>query len=190
MNDRDLENELLQLKDHITMPGQVADKLRETCPESNREKLRRSHHPNRYRRLCAAAAAALLCLCAVGSTSFAYNTYQEKQLAVFMNPELTHTQIKALGGEISKITDVSACQYISGDKAWTEFKAAYFSDNPEAEALANSFTENPLVDSYNYRVRVRFSADTQAVREQIENLPGVRKITTVREAEQEMQDRD
>lgn len=184
MNDRELEKELLQLKYHITMPGSLADELREACLEDGREKLRRSHRTNRYRKICAAAAV-LLCLCAVGSTSFAYNAYQEKQLAVFMNPELTHTQIEALGGEISKITDVSACQYISGDKAWTEFKAAYFSDSPEAEALVSGFTENPLADSFNYKVSVRFGADTQAVRRQIESLPGVRQITTVREAEAE-----
>lgn len=187
MNERELEKELLQLKYHITMPGGVADELRDACPENSRKKLRRSHCANRYRKLCAAAAA-LLCLCAVGSTSFAYNAYQEKQLAVFMNPELTHTQIEALGGEISKITDVSTCQYISGDEAWAEFKAAYFSDSPEAEALINGFTENPLADSFNYKVSVRFGADTQAVRKQIESLPGVRKITTVREAKEEMPD--
>lgn len=185
MNDRELEKELQQLKDHITMPGRLADELTEACRE-NSPANRHSNRPSRHRSLCTAAAAALLCLCAVGSTSFAYNAYQEKQLAVFMNPELTPTQIEALGGEISKITDVSACQYISGDEAWTEFKAAYFSDSPEAEALANGFTENPLADSFNYRVSVRFGADTQAVRSQIESLPGVRNITTVREAKQEM----
>lgn len=105
-----------------------------------------------------------------------------------MDPELTQAEIEALGGEISKITDVSDCQYISGDEAWAEFKAAYFSDGPEAEALINGFTENPLADSFNYKVSIRFGADTQAVRKQIESLPGVRKITTVREAKEEMQD--
>lgn len=188
MNDRELEKELLQLKYHITMPGGMADELRDACPENGRKKLRHSHCANRYRRLCTAAAAALLCLCAIGSTSFAYNAYQEKQLAVFMNPELTQGEIESLGSELARIADVSACQYISGDEAWEEFKAAYFSDSPEAEALANSFTENPLADSFNYKVSVRFGADTQAVRSQIESLPGVRNITTVREAKQEMQD--
>lgn len=190
MNDKELEKELLQLKYHITMPGQVADELTEACLENRHEKRRPGHHPSRYRKLCTAAAAILLCLCAVGSTSFAYNTYQEKQLAVFMNPELTQAQIESLGRELAEIADVSACQYISGDEAWAEFKAAYFSDSPEAEALADGFTENPLADSFNYKVSVRLGADTEAVRKQIESLPGVRKITTVREAKQEMQDRN
>lgn len=185
MNDKELERELLQLKYHITMPFQVADELTESCLKNGRKK-RRSHYPGRYRKLCTAAAAALFCLCAVGSTSFAYNAYQEKQLAVFMDPELTQAQIESLGSELAKIGDVSACQYISGDEAWAEFRAAYFSDSPEAEALISGFTENPLADSFNYRVSVRFGADTQAVREQIGSLPGVRNITTVREAKQEM----
>ena len=103
-----------------------------------------------------------------------------------MDPELTQAQIESLGSELAKIGDISACQYISGDEAWAEFRAAYFSDSPEAEALAAGFTENPLADSFNYKVSVRLGADTQAVRAQIGSLPGVRKITTVREAKQEM----
>lgn len=194
MNDTELEKELLQLKTQITMPGKLADELTKACREGsenyqksspNRRTVRQS---GRYRRLVTAAAAALLCLCAVGSTSFAYNTYQEKQLAVFMEPDLTQAEIDALGHIIIKIDDVSSSQYISGDEAWTEFKAAYFSDSPEAEALTADFTENPLADSFHYKVSVRLGADTQAVRIQIGKLPGVRKITTVREARQEMKD--
>ena len=194
MNNTELKEELLQLKTQITMPGKLADELTKACREGsenhqksspNRRAVRQSGH---YRRLVSAAAAALLCLCAVGSTSFAYNTYQEKQLAVFMEPDLTQAEIEALGSKIAKIDDISSSQYISGNEAWAEFKAAYFSDSPEAEALAADFTENPLADSFNYRVSVRLGADTQAVRIQIGKLPGVRKITTVREARQEMQD--
>lgn len=186
MNDREFEKELLQLKTHIKMPGRLADELTEACRENGPANRRHSHRPSRHRGLCTAAAAVLFCLCAIGSTSFAYNAYQEKQLAVFMNPELTQGEIESLGSELARIADVSACQYISGDEAWEEFKAAYFSDSPEAEALISDLTENPLADSFNYRVSVRFGADTQAVRAQIGSLPGVRKITTVREAKQEL----
>lgn len=186
MNDKELEKELLQLKHHITIPASMANKLSEACKKDTPEKHRHSRHPGRYRKLCTAAAAVLLCLCVVGSTSFAYNAYQEKQLAVFMDTDLTPEEIESIGHELAKIADVSTCQYISGDEAWEEFKSAYFSDSPEAEALIGGLTENPLADSFHYRARVRFGADTQAVREQIEKLPGVRKITTLREAKQEM----
>lgn len=173
------EKDILQLKHAIAMPAGLAQDLSNACCEDTRKKSRYSRRPGLF-----ITTAILLCLC-IGSTSLAYNTYQEKQLAIFMNPELTQTQIESLGSELAKIADVSSCQYISGDKAWAEFKAAYFSDSPEAEALIGDLTENPLADSFNYRVSVRFGADTQAVRAQIESLPGVRKITTVREAEAE-----
>lgn len=191
MNDKELETSLLQLKKQLTMPDKLEEELLQTSQKSrqsrheNEKKHCPSHPHGRYRRLCTAAAAALFCLCAVGSTSLAYNAYQEKQLAVFMDAELTQTEIENLGSEISKIADVSSYRYISGDEAWAEFKAAYFSGDPESERLADSFTENPLADSFNYEVSVRFGADTQAVRNQIGRLPGVRKITTVREAKQE-----
>lgn len=193
MKDKELETELLQLKNQITMPDELADRLAKACLSSRasgqihrKGSQIRHHYPQgRYRRLCTAAAAALICLCAVGSTSLAYNAYQEKQLAVFMESELSQDQIESLGDEIAKIADVYDYRYISGDEAWAEFKAAYFSGDPESEALADSFTENPLADSFNYEVSVRFGADTQAVRSQISKLPGVRKITTVREAKQE-----
>lgn len=191
MNDKELETSLLQLKKQLTMPDKLEEELLQTSQKSrqsrheNEKKHCPSHPHGRYRRLCTAAAAALFCLCAVGSTSLAYNAYQEKQLAVFMDAELTQTEIENLGSEIAKIADISSYRYISGDEAWAEFKAAYFSGDPESERLADSFTENPLADSFNYEVSVRFGADTQAVRNQIGRLPGVRKITTVREAKQE-----
>lgn len=173
------EKDMLRLKLAITMPAGLADDLSNACGENTRRKSRQS----RRSKFCAMTAA-LLCLC-IGSTSLAYNAYQEKQLAVFMEPDLTQGEIEALCSEISKITDISSCQYVSGDEAWEEFKSAYFSGDPKAEALVADLTENPLADSFNYRVSVRMGADTQAVREQIEKLPGVRKITTVREAEAE-----
>lgn len=173
------EKEILQLKNAIAMPAGLAQNLTNACVADDRRKRRHSRRSGPV-----ITVAALLCLC-IGSTSLAYNTYQEKQLAIFMDADLTQEEIEALGSEISKIADISSWQYVSGDEAWAEFKAAYFSDSPEAEALVSSLEENPLADSFNYRVSVRFDADTQAVRAQIGTLPGVRKITTVREAKAE-----
>lgn len=177
------EKDILHLKHAITMPAGLADDLLQSCGTGGHRK-RLLHHTG----LSAAAVAVVLCLC-VGSTSLAYNVYQEKQLAVFMEPDLTQEEIQAIGKELSGLTEISSCRYISGDEAWEEFKAAFLSGDPEAETLAASFTENPLAGSFNYQVSVRLGADTQAVREQISVLPGVRKITTVREAEAEAADR-
>lgn len=191
------QKDMLQIKKSLTMPLDMADALKKGC-ESHKKMSDRSFRPNslnrcprssRYRRLCAAAAA-LFCIFAVGSTSLAYNVYQEKQLAVFMDAGLSQKEIDRIGQEIAGICEISDCQsvslrYVSGDEAWEEFKAAYFTDEngEEMTELTEGIGENPLADSFNYRVSVRMSADTQAVREQIAGLPGVRKVTTVREAE-------
>ncbi len=179
------EKDMLQIKTALTMPSEMADALSENCMRPSKRQISRY---GRCRRLCAAAA--LLCICAVGSTSLAYNIYQEKQLAVFMDADLSQKDIDRIGQEISGICEISDCQsvslqYVSGDKAWEEFKAAYFTDEngEEMTELTEAFSENPLADSFNYRVRVRMNADTQAVRDRISQLPGVRQVTTVREAE-------
>lgn len=191
------KKDIMQIKNSLTMPSGMAEALKAAVTVSgNRHEDCRRFSPRarsansrfrsgRYRRLCAAAAA-LFCIFAVGSTSLAYNVYQEKQLAVFMEPDLSQAEIDYINQEIAEIGGISSCQYISGDRAWEEFKAAYFTDENgrEMTELTGGFKENPLADSFNYRVSVRLNADTQTVREQIGRLPGVRKITTVREAEE------
>lgn len=195
------EKDMMQIKEALTMPSAMADALAESCTARGEHSCRnhlfplrarsngRRIHSARYRRLCAAAAA-LFCIFAVGSTSLAYNVYQEKQLAVFMDADLTQAEIDHIGQELSKISGLSSCeslsvQYVSGDEAWEEFKAAYFTDETGAEMteLTAGIEGNPLADSFNYRVSIRMTADTKAVREHIASLPGVRKVTTIREAE-------
>lgn len=198
------KKDMMQIKESLTMPSEMTEALTEGCTVSKEQPCRnrlvfpitrstrsRLVRSCRYRRLTAAAAAAF-CIFAVGSTSLAYNIYQEKQLAVFMDADLSQEEINRVGQEISEICELSDCQsvslhYVSGDEAWAEFKAAYLTDESGTEMteLTSRFKENPLADSFNYRVSVRMSADTQAVREQIRQLPGVRKVTTVREAQQD-----
>lgn len=190
------KKDMMLIKESLTMPAEMAAVLTETAALHGNRRSRPGHFERlnsfarcRYRRLTAAAAA-LFCIFAVGSTSLAYNVYQEKQLAVFMDAGLSQKEIDRIGQEIAGICEISDCQsvslrYVNGDEAWEEFKAAYFTDEngEEMTELTEGIGENPLADSFNYRVSVRMSADTQAVREQIAGLPGVRKVTTVREAE-------
>ena len=195
---------MIKIRESLTMPSEMADALQETVTARGKRNegcrwfspharsagcFDRRIHSSGYRGLCAAAAA-LFCILAVGSTSLAYNIYQEKQLMVFMDADLSQDKIDRIGQEIAGICEISDCQsvslrYVSGDEAWEEFKAAYFTDeNGEVMTeLTEGFGENPLADSFNYQVSVRMSADTQAVRDRISQLPGVRKVTTVREAE-------
>jgi hypothetical protein len=193
---------MMQIKEALIMPSGMADAIAESCTARGEHSCRnhliplrarsngRRVHSARYRRLCAAAAAAFFCIFAVGSTSLAYTVYQEKQLAIFMDADLSQTEIDHIGQELAKISELSSCEslsvrYVSGDEAWEEFKAAYFTDENGAEMteLTAGIEGNPLADSFNYRVSIRMTADTKAVRERIAALPGVRKVTTVREAE-------
>lgn len=168
------EKNMAQLKASITMPPEMAASLLENCIQPH-TKHSRYHH---YSRICAALAA-IFCISAAGSTSLAaYNIYQEKQLMIFMDTDLTAEEINALGNKLTLISDIASCRYVSGDEAWESFADTYLSDE-----LASEFIENPLADSFNYQVSIRMGADTEAVREQISQLDGVRKITTVREWE-------
>ena len=182
------QNDMIQMKNAITMPPELADTLLHNCGAAQ---VRRFPY-TQYSRLAMALIAAFAILL-TGSTSYAaYNIYQEKQLAVFMDADLSQKDIDRIGQEIAGICEISDCQsvslqYVSGDEAWEEFKAAYFTDEngEEMTELTEGFGENPLADSFNYQVSVRMSADTQAVRDRISRLPGVRKVTTVREAKSE-----
>lgn len=203
------EKNMIKIRESLTMPTEMADALQETVTARGRRNegcrcfpprarfagstgcFDHRIHSSRCRGLCAAAAA-LFCILAVGSTSLAYNIYQEKQLAVFMDADLSQDEIDQIGQEIAGICEISDCQsvslrYVSGDEAWEEFKAAYFTDENGVEMteLTEGFDENPLADSFNYEVSVRMNADTQAVRDRISRLPGVRKVTTVRDAKSE-----
>lgn len=170
------EKDMTRIKESLTMPYEMADTLLQ-----NSSQLHKTHYRySRYSKICAVLTA-IFCIAAIGTTSLAaYNVYQEKQLAIFMDYDPTQEEIDALGNELSLIPDIVSCRYVGADEAWENFKTTFLDDNPE---LAASFTENPLADSYNYQVSIRLGADTQAVREQISHLKGVRKITTIREWE-------
>lgn len=166
------EKDMIQIKESITMPSEMSHTLLENCSTSRR----RHNRYSRYSKICAVFAA-VFCITAIGSTSLAaYNVYQEKQLAIFMASDLTQEEKAALGDRLTQMPEISSCRYISGDEAWEAFKASYLSDD-----IASAFPENPLKDSDNYQVSVRLGADTQAIRNEISLIDGVRKITTIRE---------
>lgn len=171
------EKELLSLKETIIMPSETEAALLQSCAKTRRKHFRYS----RYSAVCAALTA-LLCIAAIGSTSYAtYNAYQEKQLAIFMEPDMTTEEKAALGEQLAQMPELSDCHYISGSVAWEDFRARFLTGDEEIEKLADAFADNPLKDSDNYRVSVRFTANTEEVRAKIEALAGVRKIQTIQE---------
>lgn len=169
------EKDMTRIKESLTMPHEMEDTLLRGSSQPHKSHCRYT----RYSRICAIVAAVLF-IGTFGSTSFAaYNIYQEKQLAVFMDYDLTQEEIAALGDELALIPGITF-RYVNADEAWSDFKETFFEENTE---LSLAFTENPLTDSFNYRVSIRMGADTQAIRDQISRLDGVRKITTIREWE-------
>lgn len=166
---------MTQIKETLTIPPEMTDTLLHNCTQSRPKHYRYSQ----YSRLCAALIT-VFCICTAGSTSLAaYNIYQEKQLAVFMDYDLTQEEITAVGDELAQIPGIKF-RYISADAAWEEFKSKYLTENAELENQIESIG-NPLMTSFNYEVSVCLDADTEAVRNQISRINGVRRITTKRE---------
>lgn len=165
------KNDITQMKNAITMPADLAAALMQNCtaPPKKRSFKRRFSMP-------AAALIAAFAIIISGSTSFAYNIYQEKNLAVFMESGLSQAEIDRIGRQLSRIPGISSCRFISGDEAWASFSSIYLDAD-----LAASFTENPLADSFNYRLGVQLNADTEKVREEISRLDGVRLVQDLKE---------
>ena len=165
------KTDMLQIKNAISMPAGLADTLTHNCTA---HRAKRPFYA-RYSKTAAVLIAAFAILIS-GTTSFAYNIYQEKNLAVFIESDLSQAEIDRIGGQLSQIPGVSSCRFVSGDEAWNEFSSKYL----DAELTA-AFAENPLKDSFNYRLGVRLDADTEKVREEIAQLAGVRLVQNLEE---------
>lgn len=168
------KNDMIQIKDAITIPPELADTLLHNCTASQTKRF-----PYTYYSRLAMALIAAFAIMITGTTSYAaYNVYQEKNLAVFMEISLSQTEIEQIGEELSQIPGISSCRFVSGDEAWNEFRTTYLDD---VDGLADAFSENPLKDSFNYRLSVRLNADTQAIRDKISRIEGVRLVQDLSE---------
>lgn len=168
------KNDMIQMKNAITMPPELADTLLHNCTAAQIKRLPYT----RYSRLATALIAAFAVLLA-GSTSYAaYNVYQEKNLSVFMDTSLSQTEINQIGAELSQIPGIASCHFVSGDEAWMEFRTQYLNG---MDGIADAFNDNPLKNSFNYRLSIQLNADTQAVRNEISRIDGVRLVQDLSE---------
>ena len=130
----------------------------------------------------------IACACALGmlllcnTTCYAaYQIYQTKHLTVFFKEGIAQSEIDEIGKELNRLGDCAEVElqmeYIDADQAWETFCNEYFEDDVREE-----FDENPLKDSANYQVTIKLFSDTNNVREQIENIPGVRMVVDQRES--------
>ena len=159
---------LKQSIQEITMPKQMKESLINGCQS-------RRHTDNFWfrnsRTAAAVLTAAVIALTASMPAYAAYDLYQTKNLAVFFDYDIEREQIDELGEALSTMDGIISVRFVSADDAWKDFAENYLT-----EELAASFDTNPLADSANYEVTVGLGADTQAVREQILQLAGVRRL--------------
>lgn len=122
------------------------------------------------------------CACVLGmlllcnTTCYAaYQIYQTKHLTVFFKEGITQSEIDEIGKELNRLDDCAEIElqmeYVNAEQAWETFCNEYFDDN-----IKDKFDDNPLKDSANYQVTIKFFSDTDNVRKQIENIPGVRMV--------------
>lgn len=167
------EKQLKYVMDSIKMPETMAQELKESVGKEKRKNRNRFKYPK-----VAAAVIAGVLIFSLGTTSYA--VYQAKNLRIFFEPDVTEEELQKAGEVFRSIEGVSEVEYISGDQAWEEFQREYFAEEPE---LAQEFDENPLKDSFNYKLSVELSANTKEVRKAIENVEGVRMVCDLSELE-------
>ena len=88
---------------------------------------------------------------------------------------ITQSEIDEIGKELNRLGDCAEVklqmEYVNANQAWETFCNEYFDDD-----LKEEFDDNPLKDSANYQIIIKFFSDTNNVRKQIENIQGVRMV--------------
>lgn len=111
----------------------------------------------------------------------AYQIYQIKHLTIFFEEGITQNEIDEIGKELNLLNDCAKVElemeYVNAGQAWETFCKEYLDDT-----VKEKFEDNPLKDSANYQVTIKFFSDTDNVRKQIENIPGVRMVADQRES--------
>lgn len=170
------EQNIINAVKEITMPQEMKEKLFDNCKKKSRTK----NILFRHSRLIASAAIAMVFLVTVSLPAYAaYDLYNTKNIEVFFEKGISQEQIDMIGDTLSGMDGVYAIRFISADEAWDTFSGKYLT-----EELIASFTENPLADSFSYRVTVSLSADTKEIRSRIEQLEGVRKTSNLYELDE------
>ncbi|MBR3601835.1 MAG: permease-like cell division protein FtsX [Lachnospiraceae bacterium] len=127
------------------------------------------------------------CACVLGmlllcnTTCYAaYQIYQTKHLTIFFEEGISQSEIDEIGKELNRLGDCAEIElqmeYVNADQAWETFCNEYLDDD-----VKEKFDDNPLKDSANYQVTIKFFSNTDNVRKQIENIPGVRMVVDKRE---------
>lgn len=187
-HEKNIENKLNQegwkeLVREITMPQQKKESIaaqinaahlnlsQEKKSQTKKFRMPESRIAFKIRRARIATAAVCMLLVLAMSSMSVY-AYVNKHLKVFFEKDITMEQIEAIGRELEQMEGVTSCRYVDGDTAWKTFSETYLT--PE---MAESFTENPLAESSNYKVGVSLNTDVGQMKARIEEMEGVRRVT-------------
>lgn len=94
-------------------------------------------------------------------------------ITVFFDEGLSEEQIKEIGKEVEKRTEVREMVFISAEEAWESFKEVYFEGNEE---YAAGFSENPLANSANYAIYLKDISKQSTLVKYLESIEGVRDV--------------
>lgn len=94
-------------------------------------------------------------------------------ITVFFDEGLAEEQIKEIGQEVGKRTEVREMVFVSAEEAWESFKEIYFEGNEE---YAEGFSENPLANSANYAIYLKDISKQSTLVKYLESIEGVREV--------------
>jgi len=94
-------------------------------------------------------------------------------ITVFFDEGLAEEQIKSIGEDIAKRTEVRETVFVSAEEAWESFKEVYFEGNEE---YAAGFSENPLANSANYEIYLKDISKQSSLVKYLESIEGVRDV--------------
>lgn len=176
INKMDTNKKLTDAYTQIALSQIKKDRLKANLKENLETERRISIRQSGYKLYLAKAATAaglLLALSCIGMTAHAsYTIYQNTHLRVFFERNIDKEQIDEIGEEIRQIDGVAVCRFVGSDEAWESFQSEYLT--PE---LSAAFEENPLIDSYNYEIRIALDADAWQIKEALSGIEGVRQVS-------------
>lgn len=94
-------------------------------------------------------------------------------IVVFLEEDLTDTQLKNIEKKLNDREGVLEVKYISAEQAWEDFQKDYFGENSDAAA---GFEGNPLQNSDNFEVYMKDIEQQADLVKYAESLEGVRKV--------------
>lgn len=95
-------------------------------------------------------------------------------ITVFFDRNLSESEIKGIGSEIEKRSEVRQMDFISESEAWESFQKDYFAGS---EDLAEGFADdNPLAGSSSYQIFLNDISDQDKMVAYLESLDGVRNV--------------